>query len=248
MGSQRRDDFLNLECKQDREGSVHTTHTSRSHSRGESNVSQEQNNRAMQREIDHLKKELCHAQRRRTPSQSDSSFNGEKDGSYRRRSRTPLSEAFSYEEEHHCECRYKSPTRRGLGNDAMSKVLNQISKSPFTVKIEGAILSRQFHQPTFTIYNGRTDLVEHVSHFNQIMAIHSKDEILMCKVFPSNLGPVAMRWFDGLRADSIDSFKKLTWAFGSRFITCTRVLQPIDSLLSLSVQERETLKKYSGRY
>ena len=92
----------------------------------------------------------------------------------------------------------------------MSKALNQISKSPFTVKIEGAILSRQFHQPTFTIYNGRTDLVEHVSHFNQIMAIHSKDEILMCKVFPSNLGPVAMRWFDGLRADSIDSFKKLT--------------------------------------
>ena len=92
----------------------------------------------------------------------------------------------------------------------MSKVLNQISKSPFTVKIEGAILSRQFHQPTFTIYNGRTDLVEHVSHFNQIMAIHSKDEILMCKVFPSNLGPVAMRWFDGLRANSIDSFKKLT--------------------------------------
>ena len=88
--------------------------------------------------------------------------------------------------------------------------MNQISKSPFTVKIEGAILSRQFHQPTFTIYNGRTDLVEHVSHFNQIMAIHSKDEILMCKVFPSNLGPVAMRWFDGLRADSIDSFKKLT--------------------------------------
>ena len=130
----------------------------------------------------------------------------------------------------------------------MSKVLNQISKSPFTVKIEGAILSRQFHQPTFTIYNGRTDLVEHVSHFNQIMAIHSKDEILMCKVFPSNLGPVAMRWFDGLRADSIDSFKKLTRAFDSRFITCTRVLQPIDSLLSLSVQERETLKKYSGRY
>ena len=92
----------------------------------------------------------------------------------------------------------------------MSKALNQILKSPFTVKIEGAILSRQFHQPTFTIYNGRTDLVEHVSHFNQIMAIHSKDEILMCKVFPSNLGPVAMRWFDGLRADSIDSFKKLT--------------------------------------
>ena len=61
----------------------------------------------------------------------------------------------------------------------------------------------------FTIYNGRTDLVEHVSHFNQRMTVHSKDEALMCKVFPSNLGPVAMRLFNGLRANSIDSFKKL---------------------------------------
>ena len=31
------------------------------------------------------------------------------------------------------------------------------------------------------------DLVEHVSHFNQRMAIHLKNETLMCKVFPSSL-------------------------------------------------------------
>ena len=80
------------------------------------------------------------------------------------------------------------------------------------------------------------------------MVVHSKDETLMCKVFPSNLGPVAMRWFDGLSADSIDSFKELTWVFGSCFITCTRVPQPIDSLLSLSIREGETLKTYSDRY
>ena len=41
--------------------------------------------------------------------------------------------------------------------------------------------------------------MEHVSHFNQRMAVYSKDEALMCKVFPSSLGPMAMRWFDGLR-------------------------------------------------
>ena len=80
------------------------------------------------------------------------------------------------------------------------------------------------------------------------MVVHSKDETLMCKVFPSSLGLVAMRWFDGLRADSIDSFKELTRAFGSRFITCTRVPRPIDSLLSLSMREGETLKTYSDKY
>ena len=60
------------------------------------------------------------------------------------------------------------------------------------------------------MYNNRTDLVEHVSHFNQRMVVHSKNEILMCKVFPSSLGPVAMRWFDGLGVGSIDFFKELT--------------------------------------
>ena len=130
----------------------------------------------------------------------------------------------------------------------MSKALNQISKSPFTRKIEGAILPRWFHQPTFTIYNGQTNLMEHVSYFNQRMIVHSKDKTLMCKVFPSSLGPVAMRWFDGLRADSIDSFKKLTWAFDSRFIACSKVPRPLNSLLSLSMQKEETLKTYSDRY
>ena len=52
--------------------------------------------------------------------------------------------------------------------------------------------------------------MEHVSHFNQKMVIHSKDEALICKIFPSSLGPMAMRWFNGLKENSIDSFKKLT--------------------------------------
>ena len=59
----------------------------------------------------------------------------------------------------------------------------------------------------------------------------------MCKVFLSSLGPIAMRWFDALGAGSIDSFKELTQAFGSCFITCSRIPRPLDSLLSLSMKE-----------
>ena len=117
----------------------------------------------------------------------------------------------------------------------MSSAVNQISRSPFTRRIEGGRLPQWFTQPTFTMYNGRTDPVEHVSHFNQRIAVHSKNEALMCKVFPSNLGPVAMRWFDGLGAGSIDSFKELTQTFGSRFITCSRVPRPLHSLLSMAM-------------
>ena len=90
--------------------------------------------------------------------------------------------------------------------------------------------------------------MEHVSHFNQKMAVHSKYKALMCKIFPSSLGPMAMRWFNGLKANSIDSFKKLTQSFGARFITCSRVTLPLGSLLSISMREGETLKAYSDRY
>ena len=130
----------------------------------------------------------------------------------------------------------------------MNEALNQVAKSPFTRWIEGASLPQRFNQPTFSLYNGRTNPVEHVSHFNQKMAGHSKDEALMCKIFPSSLGPMAMRWFNGLRANSIDSFKKLTQSFGTRFITCSRVPLPLGSLLSMSMQEGETLKAYLDRY
>ena len=98
------------------------------------------------------------------------------------------------------------------------------------------------------MYNGRTDPVEHVSHFNQRMTVHSKNETLICKVFPSSLRPVAMRWFDGLGAGSIDFFKELTWVFGSRLIMCSRVPRPLDSLLSMAIREGESLKMYSDKY
>ena len=130
----------------------------------------------------------------------------------------------------------------------MKKALSQISKSPFTRGIEKEKLPRQFHQPTFAMYNGRTDPIEHVSQFKQKMAVHSQDEALMCRVFPSNLGPMPMRWFDELKTNSISSFKKLTQSFCSQFITCSRVPQPLDSLLSMSMREGESIKAYSERY
>ena len=105
----------------------------------------------------------------------------------------------------------------------MNEALSQVAKSLFTRNIKDASLPRRFHQPTFTLYNGQTDPVEHVSHFSQKMVVYSRDEALMCKIFPSSLGPMVMRWFNGLKANSIDSFKKLTQAFGARFITCSKV-------------------------
>ena len=129
----------------------------------------------------------------------------------------------------------------------MSKALQQISKSSFVRRINKAKLPHRFAQPTFTIYNGRTDPVEHISHFNKKMSVHANNKDHMCKVFPSSLG-LAMRWFDALNEGLMGSFEGLTKAFRTRFITCSRVPKPVDSLLSMAMREDETLKTYLDRY
>ena len=130
----------------------------------------------------------------------------------------------------------------------MSRALHQIPWSPFSSHIERAELPYHFTQPTFTIYNGRTDPVEHVSHFNQRMTIYSRNKALMCKLFPSSHGPIAMRWFNGLEEGSIGSYEELTRVFGARFVTCSRIPIPLDSLLSMAMREGESLKSYFDRY
>ena len=141
-GSQHNNSVVNPQQRGDHEGSMHITHTSKSQSRGKSHVSYAKNNREMQREIDELKRELHHAQRKCLSPNSELSSEEADDASYRQRSRTLPNESFSYDEEYYRRRRYKSPPRKGLGNDTMNKALSKISKSPFTRNIEDASLPR----------------------------------------------------------------------------------------------------------
>ena len=98
VGLQCQDHFLNFEQRRDREVSVHTTHTSRSHSRSGSHVYDGESTSNMQLEIDHLWRKLRRKQRRATPSSSESPSNDDGD-SYKPRSRTPPSKSFLYDED-----------------------------------------------------------------------------------------------------------------------------------------------------
>ena len=102
----------------------------------------------------------------------------------------------------------------------------------------------------FNSFDGKTDLVEHVSHYIQMMSLHTHNDALMCKVFPSSLGPTTLRWLNGLRKGSIHSFAELTQEFDVRFVTCSRVPQPVDALLLLSMKMRvgETFRSYASQH
>ena len=90
--------------------------------------------------------------------------------------------------------------------------------------------------------------MEHVSHYIYMMSLHTHNNALMCKVFPSSLRSTALRWFNGLRKGSIRSFAELIQEFGAQFVTCSRVLQPVDALLSIKMGVGETLRNYVSQY
>ena len=97
----------------------------------------------MQREIDELKKKLRCTRRRQASFESESSSGDIEDVTYRQRSRTLPSETFSGDKEYSSYRRMsKSTSHKGLGNKAMNEALNQVAKSPFTRRIEGASLPR----------------------------------------------------------------------------------------------------------
>ena len=115
----------------------------------------------------------------------------------------------------------------------MSHALWRAAWSLFSDEIERAPMQSRFTRPPFNYYDGKTDPVKHVSHYIHMMSLHTHNDVLMCKVFPSSLGPTALRWFNGLRKGSIHSFAELIQEFGARLITCSRVPQSVDAFLSL---------------
>ena len=88
----------------------------------------------------------------------------------------------------------------------MSRALRKVAWSSFSNEIERAEMPDRFACPPFNCYDRNTDPVEHVSHYIQMMSLHTHNDELMCKVFPSSLGPTALKWFNGLQKGSIRSF------------------------------------------
>ena len=132
--------------------------------------------------------------------------------------------------------------------DAMSRALQRAARSPFSNEIEWAPMPSRFTRPPFNSYDGKMYPIEHISHYIHMMSLHTYNDALMCKVFPSSLKPTALRWFNGLRKGSIHSFAELIQEFSARFVTCSQVPQSMDALLSIKMRVGETLQSYAGQY
>ncbi|XP_028115621.1 uncharacterized protein LOC114313434 [Camellia sinensis] len=130
----------------------------------------------------------------------------------------------------------------------MDRELARFTATLLSPKIESMPLPVGFHQPKFTLYDGKTDQYMHVSHYWQVMAPHQRNDTLMCLIFIASLGELGLKSFERLPEGSIEGRQQLAEGFVTRFKTNTRTPKEVDHLLSVKIESAGSLKAYNAKY
>ena len=107
---------------------------------------------------------------------------------------------------------------------------------------------RGFSIPPFAMYDGPSDLYDHMLHFNQAMIFNVGDDRLLCKVFPASLKGPALAWFHKLPRGSINTFGELWAAFVSQYLCSVRQKGNISSLQSILKRKDESIRDFTRRF
>ena len=100
---------------------------------------------------------------------------------------------------------------------------------------------RGFVMSSFAMYDGSSNLYDHMLHFNQAMILNAGDDQLLCKVFPASLKGPALAWFHKLPRGSINTFDELWATFISQYLCSVRQKGNISSLQSILKREDESI-------
>ena len=138
---------------------------------------------------------------------------------------------------------------REVAREAARKALNHVAASPLAKWIQRADPPARIKHNPFVLYETTDDPVTHIQHYQQAMFMHARDDALMCKMFPSSLGKVALSWYHHkLAPNSILSWKQLSEEFTARFLTSRAAPKTFDILTAMGQRDGESLREYSKRY
>ena len=91
----------------------------------------------------------------------------------------------------------------------------------FTNKVMKVKVSSRFKLSSqLRVYKGKTDLMNHLDLYKNLMSLLGYPDELMCKVFSATLKGHARSWFRKLFLGTIDSFGDLSRLFIANFMRC----------------------------
>jgi len=103
---------------------------------------------------------------------------------------------------------------------------------------------KKFMMPSFDHYSGTSDPLLHLRQYQDKMAIHAHNELLLYRAFPSSLKGVAYHWFYLLPMKSLQNFHEVTDAFYNLFAFRRKFQRNNNHLLTVKMKAGESLKNY----
>jgi len=114
--------------------------------------------------------------------------------------------------------------------------------SPILEEIMSHRFSKKFVILSLNCYTGVTDPIQYVRAYQVKMAVHSHDDLLLCRVFPCSLKGVALDWFYSLLSQPLLNIEKVSDAFFNQYASWIK--KNNNHLLTMKMKPGETLKWY----
>ena len=93
------------------------------------------------------------------------------------------------------------------------ELIAEVTGLPFYREIREAMLPKGFKFPTIKAYKRKSDLLDHLDHFNDLMELHLVSDMVKCRVFAVTLTGGAKKWLKSMTPGSITNWQQLTTSF-----------------------------------
>ena len=115
-----------------------------------------------------------------------------------------------------------------------------VNKSPFMEWIVDQPKPKDFVVPSFKQFDRKSDPVDHIFNFQLKMALETRNEAILCKVFSIALVGSALAWFRQFPEKSINSFEDLCTQFIKKYNSNRQQQKTMANLHRLVQSEDET--------
>ncbi|KAL0456596.1 UNVERIFIED_CONTAM: hypothetical protein Slati_0998800 [Sesamum latifolium] len=119
---------------------------------------------------------------------------------------------------------------------------------PFTEFVMADELPMNCQTPTITEYDGTTDPVEHLAHFENAALLHRYTDGIKCRVFVTTFARATQQWFNQLPIGAIGSFQEFRSLFLHKFSSSQKLRKTELSLFAVRQKDNEPLKEYLQRF
>jgi len=119
---------------------------------------------------------------------------------------------------------------------------------PLSAEIWNAPIPDNFKPPHLPTFDGRGDPMEHVTTFNNRMAVVGAADSLKCKLLAGTFNDAALRWYMNLPRFSIISYHDMIQKLSQQFSASRHRKVSSNNLFNVRQGQSESLRNYLARF